>query len=569
MRMRSGRGSRWGYLGFGVMGLALCTSSVGMAQEPGPQSDTQALEKAIQQGDLPEAVRQVRRLPMEDRKAWIDPLVALKEQSMQTPRSQEGDARADDGGGGGMGAAGGGAQANFGPLIQLILSVIDGNWERDGGSDTIMPFASGVWLDAKGVVRPRELSNEQAVEVAKASQTPIVLPHGGLIPGPSELRWISLNQLQGRLLERLTKREAATLSMEWLGGLSRVQFVAYRPESQEWFLGGPAGNFAIAPNGDIVNVESGLPPVLLEDLVSVAGHVLRNRGVLGCSIDPVPDRLVETQAFIGSLASRRLLVQQPKKFTEQMLAKLGDQQIRVMGLEADNPTALALVAADQHLKKLGLGLEKGPKGLLDYMEHAERLGTDLNQAMVRWWFAIRSQGLGVHPDGNVFELPAESVMIMSDKEFLDATGKRVSSGERDLAADAFAKDCTRRMADVQRRFPVYARLRHIIDLTIAMEVIRRELEQGKTSDLKGLEDEALVPRLPYTPQWSSSVGTHRTVVRGSVKTTVAMASGGVTLDPRGAVGKAVKRDETPRLELLEHSDRYRPVNDWMYEGKAK
>ncbi len=37
---------------------------------------------------------------------------------------------------------GGAAQANFGPLINLIQSTIDGNWERDGGNDSIVPFQS-------------------------------------------------------------------------------------------------------------------------------------------------------------------------------------------------------------------------------------------------------------------------------------------------------------------------------------------------------------------------------------------------------------------------------------------
>ncbi|HUP78708.1 MAG TPA: hypothetical protein VM260_09150, partial [Pirellula sp.] len=68
----------------------------------------------------------------------------------------------------------------------------------------------------------------------------------------SSLRWISLNQLDAQIAERLqdkSKKSRANIAMELLGGLYRIDFLAFDKESREWYLGGPAGNLVANKSG--------------------------------------------------------------------------------------------------------------------------------------------------------------------------------------------------------------------------------------------------------------------------------------------------------------------------------
>lgn len=539
-----------------------------------------SIEQAIARGDLKAAIQEVRKLPLEKRLEWIEPLAQVRNQSIPlststsstskdsgsrsaTLRRAEGSKSSEptDGNGG----HGGGVVADFQSLISLIQGVVEANWDVDGGTDTIQPFSSGVWIDPQGVLQARKKSKELKVGVdASKSVDPIALPGSVAWASPNPLRWVSLTRLEERLRERAKRELPASASMELLGGLARIDYVAWDAESREWLIGGPAGGFELNADGDLIHRDTKLPPVLLEDLLSVAPHVLGQRGVFGCSIDPQPSRLADVQRFLADRNSTNLLTRAPDKWTQQVTELLGPQDVTIMGLPKDSPTGLALLIADQHMKRIGLGLEAGPKGMPDYIRIADQLQSLPGQGLVRWWFAIQPQTIETNDAGSVIAIPRQSVQVLSEREWMDANGKRSATVNRDEAADAFAKTFTSRFEDIQIMYPMYGRLRHIFDLTVAMEIIRRE-QSNPTERFMSLSQTSVQP---HALEHATQVPTITTFRKVSGKQVVAMVSGGVVIKPSDALSQTmvVKQSTMPNVAGLVPEKASDEELNWMLKA---
>ncbi len=244
------------------------------------------VRKAIDRGDFNGALHAVGELPLKQRIEWIDELAEIRPRFSspigganrpEVGQLPDGDFQAGDGDGNG----GGGAIADFRSLINLIETTIDGNWESDGGTNTITQFRSGVWIDTNGLVQERVLKKGieagKGVSKGKASDA-IVLPDLGGWQTKSRFRWVSLKKLALELESRRRGGKVPSMSMELVGGLARIEAVSYDAATKDWYLGGPAGGFQLRRDGELVQVETGLPPVLLEDLLSVAPQVFAKKG---------------------------------------------------------------------------------------------------------------------------------------------------------------------------------------------------------------------------------------------------------------------------------------------------
>ena len=522
------------------------------------QDDRAEIQKAIKRGDFDSAMQALGKMPVKQRIEWIDELAEIRPRSDSLVPGQsdvqlggvEGNERLPGSGfeGGGNGR-GGAAIADFRSLINLIETTIDGNWESDGGTNTISEFRSGVWIDSNGLVLARDLKKEsrigekgQAKELKKGKPSDeIVLPDLGGWQTKSRFRWVSLRKLAEELEARRRGGKVPSMSMELVGGLAQIQAVSYDPSTKDWFLGGPAGGFQLRRDGELVQTETGLPPVLLEDLLSVAPQVFSRQGGFGCSIDPVQERLAAVQSFLQDPSNSKLLAKRPESWVEQVTEKFGPQKVTIYGLPTDSPSSLALLVADQHMKRVGLGLEQGPAGMGDYISLAEKLDSVPGQGLVRWWFAFSKSPIISNADGTHFELPTDSVCVLSDKEWMDANGKRSNGIGTDRAAEAFAKSFSKRFGELQKTYPVYGRLRHIFDLTIAMEIIHRS-EHG-LGDLDVFRDPTIQPRMSSEPEFVPTVATHRVLASKQI---VAMVSGGVVVEPQTIASRIRQGDVTLR-----------------------
>lgn len=471
--------------------------------------------------------------------------------SSNTSRSQRINQGLNAGDGPGGAVGGGGAIANYNSLINLIESTIDADWASQGGTATMVPYRNGVRIDAQGVIErldPAKVSSP-AIRIPStkgdsASPAIVKLDDLGDWQEPSALRWVSLHQLDRQIAQRLEEANPrhASVSMEVLAGLYRIDYLALDKETNEWFIGGPAGNLVLNQKGDLLNAETGLPPVLLEDLLCVAPHVLAKQGEFGCTIDPNPKRLTDAYEMSKSSTSMRSLQRSPDRWVEQWRTKLGRQNAKVIGLRQDSPTGYALIIADAHMKRVGLELEHCPTPIKSYWQQKEIFGNSSRDAgMVRWWFSLTDHKIPMDPDRHIYHFASSNVQVLSEAQLMNSLGERVAATAPDIAADSFARDFTRHFDKLQQAYPVYGRLRHVFDLAVAMEIVRSEIQKGNGKDFLVLDEMSTQPRLEIAPQEIDSVAATHRMADGSIS---AIISGGVSIH----LNDVSKRLKTDRLQ---------------------
>ncbi len=502
-----------------IVALQFCNLRNGFAGDPklADPGSIQRVKDAISAGKTSSAISELRALPSEQRLEWLSELHQR---------------------GGVTHPNGGGSIADYTALIGLIESVIDADWVTNGGSASLSPYRQGVRIDPRGLMERFDPNNAtlasfKLLRDPSVKPVKIALDQLGEWQQETSLRWVSLHQLDQQVAERMngTKTSRATVSMELLGGLYRIDYLAYDKDSREWFLGGPAGNLVTNASRELLNAATGLPPVLLEDLLAIGPHVLLQKGEFGCSIDPDPQRLTSAHELARSSASARAMQRQPEKWAEQWRKTLGRQHAKVVGLQQDSPTGYALLVADAHMKRLGLGLESCPSPLQTYWQEKAfftSLNNTTDSSMVRWWFSLSDYKIPMDPDRKIYHFSSSNVQVLSEGQMMNATGERIAASSPDLAADAFAKKFTLHFERLQREYPVYGRLRHIFDLAIALEIVRHEIEIGNGKPFVAINDPEVQPRLPVAPTEVESIAATNRNPNG---TTSVMISGGVAIHP--------------------------------------
>ncbi len=491
----------------------------------------QRLKDAVSAGKTSSARAELLALPSDRRLEWLSEL----HQHGGTPNP-----------------SGGGSIADYTSLISLIESVIDAEWVSNGGSASLTPYRQGVRIDPQGLIERMDASKDILSSLktlrdqGKTSVPAIVsLRDLGEWQQETSLRWISLHQLDQQVAERTrgdySKR--ANISMELLGGLYRIDYLAYDKESREWFLGGPAGNLVANASHELLNPETGLPPVLLEDLLGIGPHVLQNKGEFGCTIDPDPKRLTAAHEMARASSSIRAMQRQPDRWSEQWRKTLGRQHAKVVGLRQDSPTGYALLVADAHMKRLGLGLEPCPTQMKSYWQEKdffESANSTTDSSMVRWWFSLTDHKIPMDPDRKIYHFSSSNVQVMSEGQMMNVKGERVVASSPDLAADAFAKKFTLNFERLQREYPVYGRLRHIFDLAVALEIVRHEIQNGNGNPFVAIDQAYVQPKLPIAPNEVESIAATHRMPNG---TTAVMISGGVAIHA-SSLRKRLKVDPT-------------------------
>ena len=442
------------------------------------------------------------------------------------------------------GSAGGASLANFSELMRLIESVIDAPWASNGGTATMFPFRNGVRIDPKGMIErldanysPDVPSLRLETERAGRSHPLIRLDELGAWQQSTPLRWISLHQLDAQLAECRASKVSANIAMELLGGLCRIDYVAFDSACGEWLIGGPAGNIAANNNGDLLHRDLRLPPILLEDLLTIAPHVLAGRGELGCSIDPVQERLVAAYKMAQTPTSQRGLRSDPEAWAHEWKEKLGRQRAVIIGIPEDSPTGYALLVADAHMKRIALGLEPSVDGLKNYWLEADSIAQTSKGPMVRWWFTLSDSRIPWDTERKIAHLAESNVRVLSQSQMFDAKGDRVATERSDWAADAFARGFTSKFPALQKSYPIYGRLRHIFDLTVAMEIVHAQIKAGHGKPFQCLNQFELQPHLPVAPKEIDSVVSTRRSSDGSIS---AIISGGVSISPK-RVSERIRR----------------------------
>lgn len=437
------------------------------------------------------------------------------------------------------GAFGGETQADFESIMELVTSTVaPDTWTDVGGAGSIKEFANGVYVDAEGLLHKLERAKDAGGALAKlraeAARPRSDLPDGD-VRRVSRLRKVSLPRLERAVAERAALGLPPDEAMRRLAGLSKIEFVFVYPETGDLVLGGPAGPTRTDAERRVVSAETGRPVLQLDDLVVVLRHVLgRDDAVFGCSITPTEEGLAATRRFAEESGRKKLPPGDTarEKWIAGLRSALGRQKIDVFGIDPQSRAAQVLVEADYRMKLVGLGLEEGVLGVPSYLSSV-RVGSDGRLPaldVLRWWFTLDYGAVAATPDRAAFAIRGQGVRVMSENQFLAATGKREGTGESSPANSGFAEAFTKHFAALAAKYPVYAELQNLCDAALAAAIIKEEKladAAGWSMAWFGDENRYFVAK-GNTPQTVETVAAHRTIREKHV---VAAVSGGVRIEP--------------------------------------
>jgi hypothetical protein len=525
--------------------FVLAWASAPLVWAANPTADDATLRAYVAAGEFGPAIDLARSAPTAaQRDAWLAE-VAVAQAGLGARRSSLASigeigsdrARADalsQTAGEPLGGRGGSAQADFDSLIDLITSTIKPtSWEDVGGPGSIRPFATGIIVDPQGVLRPLLKSESDGRLAALRAESEPDAGRQDNARRASRLRMVSLNRLEKEVQLRLAAGQSLNETIETLAGLERVEYLFVYPESNDLVLAGPAGDWTTGSEEILVSSRTGLPVVLLDDVVVVFRHMMSHPDAsFGCRITPTPEALTRVQKAVGGAAAKPIKPGQRKAWLESLRSQLGKQDIVVDGLDARTRAARVMVEADYHMKLVGMGLEDGVLGVKSYLDSIELAPGESPPSMgvLRWWFTLNYDAVTASQDRQAFALAGQGVKVLSENERLSAEGQQIHTGESDELNRQFAHDFTEHFTELCVKYPLYGELRNLCDLALAATIVRDESLAGRVGwHLTCFGDpSAYAVAMGEAPRQVETVANCR-VING--RTILAGVSGGVGVDP--------------------------------------
>jgi hypothetical protein len=446
-------------------------------------------------------------------------------------------------GGSRRGLRGGGAIADFDSLIELITSTVKpDSWDDVGGPGAIDSFRGGVYVDSTGLLKKLPPNTDRSlVAVHRAAMD---MASTGDPRKAAALRKVSLTRLEREVQLLAVQGREPTEAMQTLAGLKRVKYVLVYPETGDIVLAGPAGDWRRDAEGRLVDMEKGAPVLNLDDLVVTLRNAYTDAGCFGCSINPRQQNLADAKTVNEKWSQQPLKPGQREKFLAEIRGAVGRQNIEVYGIDRRTRAGRVLIEADYRMKLVGIGLEEGTLGVQSYLASIEigKDGKPPPMNVLRWWFTLNYDALSATESRDAFELRGPGVKVLSENELLTERGERVHTGDSDELTKRFAESFTKHFDKLAAKYPIYAELRNVFDLSLVAAVIQSHDLPGQvgwhmTHFGSGGD---FAPQLGTAPTEVESVMNHRVIGGRHV---VAAVSGGVRVETRGLAAKdAVKTD---------------------------
>lgn len=416
---------------------------------------------------------------------------------------------------------GGAVIADFDTLMNLIQQTIDpDSWLQAGGTNTISPYPAGVYVDPKGYMKRLKDSGELPVDLRLSAGEPAKHPWRK----PSKLRTISLKQLDASLAATKTTGIQPTADILKLAGLSRITYVKVLADQGDVLIAGPTGEN-----------EHGF---LLHDLATVAALINEKTMPMGCSIEPNNAGILAAQQMLQERGAIERLAKNPRLLVQQMQEKIGDHSVSVFGLPAHCSTAVALIDADEHMKRVAFGTVKTFPRVKTYFDFLDDQAAVPNQSLVRWWFAFSDEPIQANAANQMFQLPESCVCVLSEQQWVSQSGERGPTGERDPCADKFAKEISSKIPELRKSLPSYARLCGVFEsglaLQLALEVNGEPSLRSWFPNLCALGKQLCEDQTNPSPKAVEGLTTWHRLRSG---TTVAVVSGGVKMDLASATSR--------------------------------
>ncbi|MEO1528384.1 MAG: DUF1598 domain-containing protein [Planctomycetota bacterium] len=405
-----------------------------------------------------------------------------------------------------------------------------------GGGNTTNNFAqpiAGVDVDAKGVLKVRTFDPRVAKQRLMAARQ---MRDNDLMRS-SKLRKVSLQRLEAAVQEQLASGGQLSEDVRALAGLTAIQYVFFYPETGDIVVAGPAEGFIPDPTDRFVGIETGRPTVLLEDLVTAMRAYAPGEtatGIISVSIDPTPEGLNRMQQFLASVRGR-VQPSDAERLAMGLKNNLGLQTVSIRGIPNDTHFARVLVEADYRMKLIGIGLERLPMRFLSYVDRANPSAVASN-AMERWYFQPRYDGVSVSEDGLAMKINERGVQLVGENERV-AGGKRTATRRVNKASQAFCQDFTDKYPEIAARVRIYAELRQLMDVSIAAAYIQEQdfyTQAGWAMPVLGNEAAYSVQSYTAPEQVETAVNA---IWRGNKLMTP--LGGGVQMQPSKALGSDV------------------------------
>ena len=397
--------------------------------------------------------------------------------------------------------------------------------------------AGGIKIDAAGVVSLAIATDATGTLDKKRRELVARKSLNAEINQSSNLRCVSLVEWERTVEQHLSQQQPIPDDVFFLAGLQQITEIFVLPETGDLVIAGPADGFAPDAVGRMVGVNSGRPTLRLDDFVVALRTLVQSRDV-GCSIDPVPERLAALQRFIEQGAPATANVVEAR--FKQMDEILGLQTVRIDGVPPDSHFGVALIEADYRMKRISMGLENpGVKGL---KSHLAMIGAGGN-TMQRWWFVPLYDAIYRSSDGLAFRFAGQRLQLLAEEELADAQGNRSSAGSTKVSTKAFAKQFTEKFPELAAKSPIFGELQNLTDWAVFAALLQREklAEQIDWKMTTLLDKQRLVvPTFNAPKQIPSSVNYKR-----AGKLIVGLVGGGVIIQP----SQALDRSMTPATEL--------------------
>ncbi|MBM80180.1 MAG: hypothetical protein CMJ78_06250 [Planctomycetaceae bacterium] len=466
-------------------------------------------------------------------------------------------------------ALAGGAQADFQPLIDLIIQETSGPWVDDEGTGgTVSQFNQGVYVDPKGLLSRLSKADHsgqlQALGI-EARQADLNTD----LAKASKMRMVSLTRLEREVARCIEDGRSIAKTMKLMAGIHQIQYVFVFPEENEIVIAGPAEGWKYNETGQPIGAESGRPVLQLDDMVTLLRTYSEDgMQIFGCSINPRQEGLAKLKAFVEASRSP-LSPRRVGRWVDQLQSQLGLQDIEIYGVPAESRVARVIVEADYRMKLIGIDRMEGAEipSIFDLFTKEEQTSGKLDA--LRWWLTMKYAGLAHTLDRNAFELQGSSVLCQSENQFITAQGKQIQTGKADATNARFAAAFTEHYAKLAQRDLVFADMQNIFDAGLVAAILQHE----KTTDRLGWDLGVFASTGEYqparynTPKTVDSVVNHR-VYRG--RDIVVQVAGGVRADLASVV-KSGKLQESKRLEFVDDRGRARqlPEGRWWWDVAEK
>lgn len=414
----------------------------------------------------------------------------------------------------------------------------------------------GVIIDGSGAVRDASIAEKRELaDLIRAQMDPIE----GDLQQPSELRLVSLKGLQQAVAD--AAGEALPADIEYMAGLTRIEYVMVDAENQDIVIGGPAEPWTVGDDGSVVGKQSGHATMRLADL-AIAMRSLEKASAEGisCSIEPTPEGRRKLQLMLRRVQLRP--GQNPAMLEESMKEAFGPQMIHLTGIAQDSRYARTMVAADFEMKRVAMGLTRsGVEGLPSYIEMSRNASHGSGQNP-RWWMACDYEDLVRSEDGLTWKLSGNRVKTLTEQDLIDQDGSAKSSGKKDRIAQAWADKMNQHLATLSAKMPIFSELQNVMDMTVLATLIRQEgLAQKAGLDLSVLAGDADGETSPIqlaAYEVPRSVSPQCSFIRGK-RGWIVTASGGVDINAFEVVEKQKVQDsikDSVATKLADKSDRW-------------